>query len=143
MTDHLPPDPDNSPPGAGIAYDCGRGYTAGGDGSYSDPLTFATAPGEFNQCEIIWDPYTEKYLRFEDICSQCESDWDNGQYHIDIWTGSATQDGGQAQIDCEDDLTPNSNHQVVRNPSTSLSANSESQLLCSPAWIECVTLTWF
>lgn len=23
--------PDNSPPGAAIAYDCGRGYTAGGE----------------------------------------------------------------------------------------------------------------
>jgi hypothetical protein len=32
---------DNSPPGAGIAYDCGRGYTAGG-GSPSLLICFKT-----------------------------------------------------------------------------------------------------
>ena len=43
--------PDNSPPGAGTAWDCGygRGYTAGGDGSYYNPKTFASAPGEFGK----------------------------------------------------------------------------------------------
>ena len=34
-----------------------------------------------------------------------ESDWDGSQeYHIDLWTGSNTQGGGQNQIDCEDNL---------------------------------------
>ena len=28
--------PDNSPPGAGIAYDCGRGYSAGGRKPFHD-----------------------------------------------------------------------------------------------------------
>lgn len=116
--------PDNSPPGAAIAYNCGRGNTAGGSGTYSDPLTFATAPGEFNQCEIVWDPYTEKYLRFEDTCSQCITDWKNGKYHIDIWTGSSTSNGGQAQINCENALTPNSGHNVIRSGSTSHTPNS-------------------
>ncbi|EME85999.1 uncharacterized protein MYCFIDRAFT_39450 [Pseudocercospora fijiensis CIRAD86] len=110
--------PDNDPPSAQIAYDCGRGYTAGGSGTYDDPRTMATAPGEFAKCEIVWDPYTEKYLRFEDTCAQCISDckcsWKNGHYHIDIWTGSSTQSGGQAQINCEDRLTPDRGHDVVR-----------------------------
>ena len=40
----------NSPPGAAVAYNCGgRNYVAGGTGTYSDPLTFASAPGEFNK----------------------------------------------------------------------------------------------
>ena len=34
-----------------------------------------------------------------------ESDWDGSQeYHIDLWTGSNTQGGGQDQIDCENKL---------------------------------------
>lgn len=38
--------PDNSPPGASTAYDCGygRGYTAGGKGTYDDPRTMVSQP---------------------------------------------------------------------------------------------------
>ncbi|KAJ4295091.1 hypothetical protein N0V90_007100 [Kalmusia sp. IMI 367209] len=67
--------PDNDPPGPATAYDCGRNYKAGGIGTYADPLTFASAPGEFSECEIIYDPYLRKYLRFEDYCAQCTTDW--------------------------------------------------------------------
>ena len=64
--------PDNDPPGADTAYNCGgRNYVAGGSGSYSDPITFATAPGEFSKCEIIYIPYLKKYARMEDYCEQC------------------------------------------------------------------------
>lgn len=42
-----------------------------GVGTYSDPLTFASAPGEFSSCEIIYLPYLKKYVRFEDYCAQC------------------------------------------------------------------------
>lgn len=116
--------PDNSPPGPGIAYDCGRGYVAGGTGTYSDPLTMATAPGELNVCEVIYAPYLKKYLRFEDECAQCESDWGSGIWHIDTWTGSTTQSGGQNQIDCEDDLTPNGGQNIVRSPPSNLAVDS-------------------
>ncbi|KAF1343798.1 hypothetical protein BDV97DRAFT_379829 [Delphinella strobiligena] len=114
--------PDNDPPGNGIAHDCGRGYEAGGTGTYTDPLTFASAPGEFDWCEIIYDPYTEKYLRMEDSCAKCTTDWDDdGIWHIDVWTGSSSSGGGQKQIDCEDDLTPAEQSQtIVRNPATNL-----------------------
>lgn len=85
----------------------------------------ATAPGEFNKCEIVWDPYTEKYLIFEDTCAQCIQDWKSGKYHIDIWTGSSSQSGGQAQIDCEDRLTPDRGHNVVRDGNQNHDVNSE------------------
>jgi len=63
---------DNSPPGDGVAYNCGgRNYHAGGSGTYADPLTFASAPGEYNQCEIVYAPYLKKYLRMEDTCDAC------------------------------------------------------------------------
>lgn len=117
--------PDNSPPGAGIAYtQCGRSV-AGGTGSYDDPVTFATASGEFNTCEVIYAPYLKKYLRYEDECAQCESDWNNsGTWHVDTWIGSSTSDGGQDQINCEDSLTPDA-QSIIRNPDSGLEVDSE------------------
>ncbi|QIX02141.1 hypothetical protein AMS68_007658 [Peltaster fructicola] len=54
-----------------IAYpECGR-RIPGGKGTYESPLTMATAPGEFNKCEIIYVPYLLKYVRFEDVCVDC------------------------------------------------------------------------
>jgi hypothetical protein len=63
--------PDNDPPGSGTAYDCGRGYKAGGTGTYADPLTFASSKIEYSVCQIIYSPYLKKYLRMEDDCVQC------------------------------------------------------------------------
>jgi hypothetical protein len=122
--------PDNSPAGPAIAHDCGRGYSAGGTGTYSDPLTFASATSEFSWCEIIYDPYTKKYLRMEDDCEQCETDWSNGIWHIDVWTGSTTVNGGQDQINCEDDLTPEERSQtIVRRPDSTYPVDSEFSTL--------------
>lgn len=116
--------PDNSPPGAGTAYNCGgRNNIAGGSGTYSDPLTFASAPGEFSTCEIIYVPYLKKYARFEDSCDQCTTDWKSGKYHIDLWTGSSTVNGGSSQINCENALTPNA-QSIVRQPPNSLTVDS-------------------
>ncbi|KIN02753.1 hypothetical protein OIDMADRAFT_52586 [Oidiodendron maius Zn] len=117
--------PDNSPPGPGTAHNCGgRNYIAGGTGTYSNPLTMATAPGEFNVCEIIYLPLLTKYVRYEDDCAQCITDHNNGQNHIDIWTGSSTVNGGQNQINCEDNLTLGGKYSIVRNPPTNYGVNT-------------------
>ncbi|KAE8377712.1 hypothetical protein BDV26DRAFT_292937 [Aspergillus bertholletiae] len=109
--------PDNDPPGCAIAYDCGRGLTAGGVGTFDDPVTFATAPGEFEICEIIYDPYLRKYLRMEDYCGSCNQSWDSEVWQIDIWTGSSTVNGGNDQLDCENQLTPTPQNQpIIREP---------------------------
>ena len=63
--------PDNSPAGGDIAFDCGRGFTAGGDGSLGDPVTMAAAFNAFAKCEVIYIPYLKKYARYEDYCGQC------------------------------------------------------------------------
>jgi len=57
--------PDNDPPGADTAYNCGgrNNVASQGDGTHGNPVTIATAQGEFNQCEIIYVPYLEKYVR--------------------------------------------------------------------------------
>ncbi|EKG21700.1 hypothetical protein MPH_00964 [Macrophomina phaseolina MS6] len=116
--------PDNDPPGPDTAYTCskvsGRGYTAGGTGSYSDPLTFASAKGEFSDCEVIYAPYLKKYLIYQDFCAQCTDDWSSSRkWHIDIWTGTSSN-GGEAQIQCENSLTPDNNQDIVRNPPSNL-----------------------
>ncbi|KAK7753734.1 hypothetical protein SLS62_004358 [Diatrype stigma] len=113
--------PDNDPPGsAATAYSCGgRDNQAGGVGSYDDPLTFATAPGEYEQCELLYAPYIKKYIRMEDSCEQCTSDWANGEAHIDIWTGTVA-DGGDAQVECENELTPGPQQSFIRNPAADL-----------------------
>ena len=103
----------------------------------------ATAPGEFNVCEIIYLPLLTKYVRYEDDCAQCSesiqlsslncysrisqvTDFSNGQNHIDIWTGSSTVNGGQNQINCEDNLTFGGQYSIVRNPPTNYGVNSKS-----------------
>ncbi|UKZ78804.1 hypothetical protein TrVFT333_006549 [Trichoderma virens FT-333] len=87
-------------------------------GTYADPITIATAPGELNVCEIVYLPLLTKYGRYEDDCAQCTTDWKNGQPHIDIWTGSNSVNGGQNQINCEDNLTFGGRYSIVRNPPT-------------------------
>ncbi|KAF1732760.1 uncharacterized protein CRV24_006652 [Beauveria bassiana] len=120
--------PDNDPPGPAISGNCGRGNRAGGTGTYDDPVTIATAPGELNQCEIVYLPFLTKYGRVEDYCAQCESDWKRGQPHIDIWTGSASRNGGQAQIDCENRLTPGGRYSIVRDPPKNYGVNNKAEL---------------
>lgn len=116
--------PDNDPPGPDILYDCGRGNTAGGVGTYDDPLTFASGSGEFEECEIIYVPYLQKYLRHEDYCEGCDKNWDDGKYHIDIWTGSASVDGKQEQIECENTLTPPPNS-IIKDPAEDYPVDGE------------------
>ena len=116
--------PDNSPPGAGIAYpQCGR-QLAGGTGTYADPLTLATANGELNTCEVVYSYHLRKYLRHEDDCEACGDDWTQGIWHVDVWVGSSYQNGGQDQINCEDTLTVG-NQILLRNPSSNLPVDSE------------------
>lgn len=119
--------PDNDPPSGQIAYNCGRGFTAGGSGTYDDPVTFASATnGIFTKCEIIYIPYLKKYGRFEDYCGQCGKDWTNQQLvHIDIWTGSPDVSGGSAQINCENTLTRESKS-IVKSPGQGLEVDSSS-----------------
>lgn len=76
------------------------------------------------QGEIVYFPYLKKYLRLEDYCAECTTDYTNGFKHIDVWTGGSATIDTQAQIDCEDALTPDANQTVIRNPSKDLAVNS-------------------
>jgi hypothetical protein len=109
--------PDNDPPGADTAHNCGgRNYIAAGIGTYASPLTMAMAPGIFSTCEIVYSPYLKKYLRLEDDCASCSGNW------IDVWVGSFTTNAGAPLLACEDTLTMSTGfyHNLVRSPTADL-----------------------
>jgi hypothetical protein len=99
--------------------------TAGGTGTYANPVTMASSLAVLNQCAIYYLPYLQKYIIFSDECVQCEEDANSGIIHIDIWTGSTTSNGGKIQINCEDALTPDEKHDLIKNPPSNLPVNSK------------------
>lgn len=137
--------PDNSPPSPDIGTNCfGHNMKAGGrmrsrfllgfenhflttimigTGTATDPITFASADGEFDNCELIYIPLFRKYFYKGDSCAQCQTDWKSKQWHVDLWTGS-TNNGGQTQINCEDRL-PGGKQLVIRHPSANLTVDSK------------------
>jgi hypothetical protein len=98
---------DNTPPGCATAYSgCARG-----NGSYKDPITFASDKHEFPVGTILYYPTIEKYVRMGDDCQECDQDWsgkgpDGGPrlHHVDIWIDG--KNGNEFDvINCEDALT--------------------------------------
>ena len=102
---------DNSPPGAAIAYPRSGGYptiheTAGGAGTYADPITFATDKAELPVGTILYVPFIEKYAIMEDDCAECDSDWTTShRWHIDLWMNSNGTESSSSLVSCEDQWT--------------------------------------
>jgi len=112
---------DNDPPGGAIAYPQIHS-TAGGSGTYSNPITFATDKSELKPGTKVYVSYLKKYFIMEDDCAQCDSDWNKSKKrHIDLWAGGKSN-SGNALFNCEDSLTRNAS--VIVNPSSSLSVNT-------------------
>jgi len=110
------------------ANGCGpRGEIAGGTGTYEDPLTMASAGEWFCYLEVVYLPYLQKYLRYEDYCQACVEDVPKG-IHIDIWTGSNTTSGGGLQQECENTLTPTPLQSMIRNPPPNLTVDCKPKL---------------
>ena len=107
--------PDNSPPGGDIAYPRIH-QSAGGTGTYDDPITFATDQDELAPGTRVYYPYLQRYFIMEDDCVECDGDWNNGKAHIDLWVGGEGGDSN-AVIDCEDSLTQDSADVDVNPPS--------------------------
>ena len=106
--------PDNSPPGDGTAFGSGH---AGGTGTYANPVTFATDQHELAPGTKVYYPYLHRYFIMQDECVECDQDWANGKYHIDLWVGGK---GGNtsAVLNCEDNLTQDSAQVILSPPST-------------------------
>jgi hypothetical protein len=127
---------DNTPPGGVISYPQIH-QTAGGTGTYADPITFATDSGEQPPGTIVYVPRVGKYFIMEDSCQECSADWTghgpNGGpnlRHLDLWLGGQ---GGSAfaAIECEDALTnynsdgTPSMESVIVNPPSNETVTSE------------------
>src|SRR5205085_4332561 len=68
---------DNSPPSAIISN--GQIHkTAGGTGTFADPVTFATDIHEFKPGTIVYYSFLKKYFIMEDTCTECTKDWTGG-----------------------------------------------------------------
>jgi hypothetical protein len=130
---------DNSPPGAAIAYPKSGGYatlheTAGGTGTYADPITFATDKAELAVGTVLYVPFIEKYAIMEDDCAECDSDWTTGRkWHIDLWMNSNGTESSSSLVSCEDrwtrtstsvELNPPADRVVATNPLFDPSTNT-------------------
>ena len=121
--------PDNSPPGNAIAYPADGGYptihnAAGGTGTYSNPVTFATDQAELPIGSIVYYPYLHRYFVMEDDCVACDEDWTGqgpdggpGLHHIDLWINGQNGNSNDV-INCEDNLTQGSESVIINPPST-------------------------
>jgi len=101
---------DNTPPGCAISYP-DLHSCAGGSGTYSDPITFASDRSEIKPGTRVYVPRVQKYFIMEDDCTECDQDWsgqgpDGGpkMWHFDLWLGGKGGNEFDA-IDCEDALT--------------------------------------
>ena len=109
---------DNTPPGSReIAYPTVH-REAGGTGTYSDPVTFATSRAELPVGTIVYYPYLKRYFVMEDDCVDCDREWaGRGYRHIDLWAGASTNAG---IVDCEEALTQDGQVPVIVNPAPTL-----------------------
>jgi len=106
--------PDNDPPGStDIAYPNGRHGSAGGVGSYADPITLATDPRELPPGTLVYAPQWQKYFVMEDDCEECIDEWGADHHpHVDLWTGAT----GSKLLACENTLTPDDPVALEINP---------------------------
>jgi hypothetical protein len=124
---------DNTPPGCATAYS----GCAHGNGTYKNPITFASDKKEFPVGTVLYYPTIEKYVVMGDDCQECDEDWsgkgpDGGPrlHHLDVWIGGK---GGNAfdVINCEDGLTqgmPNGDPLLtpfIENPPSDLPVSTE------------------
>jgi hypothetical protein len=124
---------DNSPPSA-IISNPQIHQTAGGTGTFADPVTFATDIHEEKPGTIVYYGFLKKYFIMEDTCTECSKDFNtkkgngdnpvpprNGhRWRIDMWAGgdkrSLNEPDKSALLNCEDALTQGNGGTVIVNP---------------------------
>ena len=127
---------DNSPPGTDIAHPCIHSQ-AGGTGTYSDPITFATDVKELAWCEVIYVPYMKRYFIHEDECSQCDQNWRKLHlYRFDMWaggdSGSLKNPEKAALLACEDTWTRGNSIKDPNNPMVEVNPPDDLPVTSAP-----------
>jgi hypothetical protein len=97
---------DNTPPGNMIAYPKGcyptQHDSAGGTGTYADPVTMATSPSEIGIGSFVYVPFLKRYVVMEDYSMQCDTEWETtGTWHILVWMNSNGTETASALTACE------------------------------------------
>jgi hypothetical protein len=127
---------DNSPPGPIIAHPCLHG-SAGGTGTFSDPVTFATDVSELGWCQVIYVPYMKRYFIHEDECTECDRNWSSLHlYRFDMWAGgdsaSRNQPERRALRACESTWTRGNSIDDPNNPTIILNPPSNLPVTTAP-----------
>jgi 3D (Asp-Asp-Asp) domain-containing protein len=108
---------DNSPPGSGAIAHPVLHQTAGGVGTYADPITLAvgyTSAGPFIPYGTrLYFPNLKKYVIVEDICGACGTPPADVTYRLDIWLDARRLSAAQAHA-CAARNT--GNQPVVQDP---------------------------
>merc|ERR1712228_146838 len=115
---------DNCPPGGDIAYPVIHSE-AGGNGTHSNPITYAGSKLAAEVGTIIYVEFLQKYFLMEDDCQECDQDWiTRKKWHFDLWMGPDALTNGSALIECEDYLTKSKTNVIV-NPPKNLTVNTK------------------
>jgi hypothetical protein len=125
---------DNTPPGTTqIAFPKRDGYptihnSAGGSGTFADPLTMATDQRELRIGTKVYDSHLQRYFVMEDSCTECTADFDCGAGNrFDMYVGNLSK--SQAVIACEDSLTLD-----PRNQAFIINPDSTGAVASTPLW---------
>lgn len=121
---------DNDPKGSTAIDRPVLHQTAGGTGTWADPLTFASPAGNgaYAYGTRIYVPSVEKYFLRED---SCETSWTapdgcGAVSHVDLYIGNPS--GTKDVLKCEDQLTPDGNAPIIVEPPAGLAVDE------TPLW---------
>lgn len=116
---------DNSPPGSAAIARPVLHRTAGGIGTYADPITLAVGYSggklQFAAGTRFYLPNLRKYFIVEDICGACRSTPAGTAYKLDLWLDGRNLSRSQARS-CAYGVT--GREPVVRNPPRGLAVRA-------------------
>ena len=97
---------DNTPPGPSLEYPIIH-QTAGGAGTFQDPISFAAEPKQFKPGTKIYVPRLRKYFIMEDWCESAHRKYTKkkGLPLIDLWIGGTEKSNRAELLEAENDLS--------------------------------------
>ncbi len=117
---------DNDPPGsAEIAYPTPGRESAGGVGTFSNPITVAVHKGAWAPGTKFYVPWLSKYIVVEDQCAGCTNLPPGASTWLDVWVNGQAA-GKTASDACMGKITRVV--LVVRNPPANLRVESTSPI---------------